>query len=58
MRSRVCVTIGRPSVRLSHRSTAAAVASRFLLLNAVRVGDIDGQLQARSAATTPQHGAQ
>ena len=46
MRSRVCVTIGRPSVRLSHRSTAAAVASRFLLLNAVRVGDIDGQLQA------------
>jgi len=46
MRSRVCVTIGRLSVRLSHRSTAAAVASRFLLLNAVRVGDIDGQLQA------------
>jgi len=29
MRSRVYVTVGRPSVRLSHRSTAATAAGGF-----------------------------
>ena len=34
----VCETVGRLSIRLSHRSTAAG-----LLLSAVQVGDIDRQ---------------
>jgi len=36
---RVCETVGRLSIRLSHRSTAAG-----LLLSAVQVGDIDRQV--------------
>ena len=44
-RSRVYETVEHPSVRPSHRSTAAAVCGEFAasLLSALRTGDIDRQ---------------
>jgi len=67
MRNRVYETVERPSICLSHRSTAAAVAGGFAAerpadrryrSTAAGAGGAAYQLQARSAATAPQHGAQ
>jgi len=49
MRSRVYVTVEPPSVRLYHCSTAAAVATGGLLLNAQLEGNIDPQLPVLAA---------
>jgi len=45
------------SVCPSHLSAAAAAGDGFAVVRPL-AGDIDRQLQAHSAATAPQHGAQ
>ena len=62
MRSRICVTVGRPSVCLSHRSTAAAVCGGgFAAERSARRtyrSTAAGAAARRSAANALQHAAQ
>jgi len=57
MRNRVYETVERPSVCLSHRSTAAAVAGGFAL-SALRTGDIVRQRRLPAALRTSCRRAQ